>query len=104
MKGVDKQFPSGGVPFRVRLGTAKDVLARLRWKDHVEDWSTVLVTIRHHGAPGDEKRISGSRISNLGTSFFEIDAETQIPYHRILRIERSGQPVYVRAASSSTKD
>jgi len=88
----------------VRVGTAKDVLARLRWKDHVEDWSTVQLTIRHHGAPNDEKLLSGTRITALGTSFFEIDAETQIPYHRILRIERNSEPVYVRAASSSTKD
>lgn len=88
----------------MRVGTAKDLLARLRWKDHVEDWSTVHVTIRHHGAPNDEKMVVGSRITALGTSFFEVDAETQIPYHRILRIERSGEPVYVRAASSSTKD
>ena len=88
----------------MRTGTAKDVLARLRWKDHVEDWSTVLITIRHHGAPDDEKQVSGSRVTGLGTSFFEVDAETSIPYHRIQRIEWDGTVVYQRGSSSGTSD
>ena len=87
----------------MRTGTAKDALAQLKWKDHVEDWSAVSVTIRHHGAPGDVKRIRGDRITDLMTSFFEVDAETEIPYHRILRIERDGVTVYERRVSS-TKD
>ena len=87
----------------VRSGTAKDALARLRWKDHVTDWANVEVTLRHYGAPHDEKMVIGSRITNLGTSFFEIDAETQIPYHRILRIDYRGRPVYERKSPSSRK-
>ena len=88
----------------MRRGTAKDALAALRWKEHVEDWSRVRVLIRHHGAPGDEKTLKGDRITGLGSSFFEVDSETSIPYHRILRIEHEGEVVYQRGRSSATKD
>jgi uncharacterized protein (UPF0248 family) len=84
----------------VRRGTAKDALSRLRWKEKLTDWSMVTLTIRHHGAPNDEKRIVGSRITALGASFFEIDHETQIPYHRILRIDASGRSIYERRLST----
>lgn len=84
----------------MRLGTSKDALARLRWKEHVDDWNTVVLTIRHHGAPNDEKRINGARITGLGATFFEVDRETRIPYHRILRIERGSSVVYERRPST----
>lgn len=84
----------------MRRGTAKDALARLRWKEEIEDWSKVLVTIRHHGAPNDEKVLAGDRITALGTSFLEIDRKTQIPYHRIQRIERDRNVVYERRPST----
>jgi uncharacterized protein (UPF0248 family) len=83
----------------MRRGTAKDALAQIRWKEGAADWSGVDVTIRHHGAPRDRKTIVGKRISGLGRSFFEVDGETQIPYHRILRIARDGEVLYDRGAS-----
>lgn len=88
----------------MRSGTAKDALARLKWKEQVPDWTKVFVTIRHHGAPNDRKSVSGDRITGLGTSFFELDGETHIPYHRILRIEWDLKPVYERPSSSVIKD
>ena len=48
----------------------------------------------HRGAPGDTKVASGSAISRLGHSFFTLAGETEIPYHRILRIEYDGAVVY----------
>ncbi|MBI2078873.1 MAG: DUF504 domain-containing protein [Euryarchaeota archaeon] len=84
----------------MRRGTAKDVLARLRWKERLEDWSDVRVVILHRGAPNDEKAVAGSSITGLGASFFEVDGETQIPYHRIRRIHRGDALLYERPASS----
>ncbi|HLE47558.1 MAG TPA: RNA repair domain-containing protein [Candidatus Thermoplasmatota archaeon] len=84
----------------MRRGTAKDALARLRWKDDVGRWSEVRIIIRHRGAPRDEKPVSGSALTRLGTSFFEVDGETQIPYHRILRIYRGDELVYDRGSPS----
>lgn len=87
----------------MRKGTAKDALARLRWSRPKPDWSQVEVTIRHHGAPRDEKTIIGSAITALGSSFFEVDAETSIPYHRVKRITVGGQIVYERSSSSANR-
>lgn len=87
----------------MRKGTPKDALERLKWKERLEDWSAVRVVIRHRGAPGDEKTIPGDQITGLGTSFFEVDGETQIPYHRILRVHRGSELVYERRASSASK-
>lgn len=84
----------------MRAGTAKDALARLRWKERVDDWNEVEVVIRHRGARRDEKSVTGERITHLGASFFEIDGETSIPYHRILRIFWRRSPVYVRSRPS----
>ncbi|HLE47120.1 MAG TPA: RNA repair domain-containing protein [Candidatus Thermoplasmatota archaeon] len=58
------------------------------------------LVIRHRGAPQDEKAVVGSPITDLGASFFEVDAETRIPYHRIQRIYHRGAVVYERVASS----
>lgn len=87
----------------MRKGTSKDALERLKWKEHLKDWSVVRVVIRHHGAPGDEKTILGNQITRLGTSFFEVDGETEIPYHRILRVHRGPELVYERKASSPSR-
>jgi uncharacterized protein (UPF0248 family) len=83
----------------MRRGTAKDALAQVRWKDGAPDWSGIDVVIRHHGAPGDRKTVAGRRITGLGRSFFEVDAETQIPYHRILKVVRGPTVLYERGAS-----
>lgn len=92
---------SGGVrDARVRRGTAKDVLSRLRHGPGEPPWESVRVTLRHRGAPGNERTVDGPRITGLGTSFFEVDGETSIPYHRVQRIEAGGRLRYERPSSS----
>lgn len=87
----------------MRAGTAKDALLKVRWKDGRPDWSDVTVVIRHNGAPGNQRFIAGSRITATGASFFEVDGETQVPYHRILQIERGADVLYARGISSVNK-
>jgi len=57
----------------------------------------------HRGAPGDTKVASGSAISRLGHSFFTLAGETEIPYHRILRIEYDGAVVYGGRCTSESQ-
>lgn len=87
----------------MRRGTAKDTLARLRHAPGQPAWASVRVVVRHRGAPADEKHIAGHRITGLGASFIEVDGETSIPYHRILRIEAGGALVYARPDSSAKR-
>lgn len=87
----------------MRRGTAKDALVRHRWSGNASDWVGLRLVIRHRGAPGDELEIDGRRLTHLGPSFFELDGETSIPYHRILRIYASGSLVYDRAASPAMR-
>lgn len=76
-------------------------MAQVRWKDGRPDWSGLVLVIRHHGAPGDRKSIAGERVTAMGRSFFEVDGETQIPYHRVQRILRGTEVLYDRGASSA---
>jgi|GEM_PF-5891515 len=55
----------------------------------LKEW---LVVIRHYGAPNDEKKIRGERITNVNRTGFYYKSgreEIFIPYYRILRLELS---------------
>lgn len=55
----------------------------------------------HRGAPGDERAAKGSDVVDIGASFFELRSvgplPAMIPYHRVLRIDVDGSPVWERA-------
>jgi len=59
---------------------------------HTADLGSLSVIVRHRGAPCDERRISGSEISEIGptgvliAAWDDEDGATWIPYHRILEI------------------
>lgn len=75
---------------------SRDVLNKLRWHPDM-DLDKAKVTIRHRGAPGDELEISGKNIRNLGSGFMQVKKEDRIlkiPYHRILKIESSGETIW----------
>ena len=63
------------------------------------------MTYVHRGAPGDVRIVAGSEIAELGPSFMELRSEgpmpAMIPYHRVLRIELDGSPVWERRAQAS---
>jgi len=54
----------------------------------------------HRGAPNDMMVILGSEIITLGHSFFTLETETSIPYHRIRKIEYAGTLVYRKGKSA----
>jgi uncharacterized protein (UPF0248 family) len=73
---------------------AKDVLNELRWRKDRRLTDAVICYV-HRGAPGDERRISGADIRELGSSFFST-SEATVPYHRIFRIEYAGEIIFER--------
>lgn len=84
----------------MRRGTARDVVAHMRHAPGEPAWDSIEIVIRHRGAPRNERGIKGARITAPGASFVEVDQETSIPYHRILRIRAGGRLRYERFASS----
>ena len=69
----------------------REILNRLKWKDG--SLAGVLVTYVHRGAPGDLMTIPAQEIVRLGHSFFST-ADSEIPYHRIVLIERGGEVLF----------
>lgn len=45
------------------------------------------ITYIHRGAPGNLKKINGSSIEMVERGFLIINEGTNIPYHRIVKIE-----------------
>ena len=86
----------------MREGTTKAILNRLKWDRPPEEWSKLRLIVRHRGAPDDAIYVGGGRVTRLGSSFFEVDGETSIPYHRILKIYWGDELVFERSQSSSS--
>ncbi len=53
----------------------------------------VVITYVHRGGRDDLSSIRGEDITELGRSFFTV-REAQIPYHRIVKIEKDGEIVF----------
>ena len=65
------------------MPTAKEVLNKIKW-------------YLHRGAPNNTIVISGNDIVSLHHSFMELEGETMIPYHRLLKIFYDGKLVWER--------
>lgn len=74
----------------------RNVLNRLRWTDG-ESLDDAIIWYIHRGAPGDNMKIRGSSLKELGRVFFET-SEASIPYHRILRIDYRGETLFEKDA------
>lgn len=66
-------------------------------KWHTGDLAVLTVFLRHRGAPGDERRLSGAQIHEIGADGLVVDAIDEegepvagerafVPWHRILRV------------------
>jgi uncharacterized protein (UPF0248 family) len=69
----------------------RQVLNRIRWGEG--GLNGVVVTYIHRGGPHDLAFVDGEDIVELGRSFFAV-GEGQIPYHRIVKIEKDGKVVF----------
>jgi uncharacterized protein (UPF0248 family) len=75
----------------IRVPYLREILNRLKWKDG--SLVGVWVTYVHRGAPGDVMTIPAQDIVRLGHSFFST-ADSEIPYHRIVLIERGDEVLF----------
>ncbi|AEC52648.1 hypothetical protein PNA2_1733 [Pyrococcus sp. NA2] len=69
----------------MRKGTVKEVLAKIKY-DPRENEEDYFIIIEHRGAYGNVRKIP-VKLIELGHGYFFI-GETQIPYHRILKVVR----------------
>ncbi len=65
---------------------AKNILNMVLWHPKMEKNHTKISYI-HRGAPGNIKTIQGSKIDIIENGFLVLNDETQIPFHRIIKIE-----------------
>jgi len=76
---------------------AREVLNKLIWdkRFNFADYAIIFV---HRGAPHDLKVVGASRVKEMEKSFFVIDEDTMIPFHRIraIRNVKTGEDIYTR--------
>jgi uncharacterized protein (UPF0248 family) len=72
---------------------AKNVLDMILWHPEM-DFNKCNITYVHRGAPGNLKKITCGRVRSLERGFLILDDETQIPCHRIIKIEYEGNLVW----------
>lgn len=76
------------------MPTARAFLNDLKWHQGRLDDATIWYV--HRGAPGDEAAARGRDVLALRRSFFDLRDGASIPYHRVLRVEVDGAPVWQR--------
>ena len=65
---------------------AKNIINMILWHPEMEI-NEIKITYIHRGAPEDLKRINGNSIERIERGFLIFNEGTQIPYHRIVKIE-----------------
>jgi uncharacterized protein (UPF0248 family) len=69
----------------------RDILNKHLW--HLGTLDALTITVRHRGAPRDERRIVGSEVLTVGPkgvhliSHYEDEDAVFVPYHRFLKVE-----------------
>jgi len=65
---------------------AKNVLNMVLWHPDMEANRTIIGYI-HRGARRNIKTVPGSQIDRIENGFLILNDETQIPFHRIVKVE-----------------
>jgi len=65
---------------------ARHIINMILWHPEMEI-NEIRITYIHRGAPGDLKKINGNSLKRVERGFLILSDETQIPYHRIVKIE-----------------
>jgi len=69
---------------------AKNIINMILWHPEMKVNETKITYI-HRGVPRNLKKINGDSIERLERGFLILNEGTQIPYHRIVRIENKGK-------------
>lgn len=76
---------------------AREVLNKLIWDKRftLADYAIIFI---HRGAPHDLKVVRASHVKDMEKSFFIIDEDTMIPFHRVRAIRniKTGEDIYTR--------
>ena len=72
---------------------AKNVLDMILWHPKM-DITRSKITYIHRGTKGNLKTINGDHIDRLEHGFLILDHKTQIPYHRIIKIEYKDEVIW----------
>jgi sugar phosphate isomerase/epimerase/uncharacterized protein (UPF0248 family) len=96
----EKCFPEPirSIPVKVsKMVGAREVLNKLIW-DKRFDLADYAIIFVHRGAPHDLKVVRASDVKEIERSFFIIDEDTMIPFHRIraIRNTKTGEDIYIR--------
>jgi uncharacterized protein (UPF0248 family) len=66
----------------------RDLFNERKW--HTGDLAVLTVVVRHRGAPGDERRLPGAQIVEIGSAGLVVDGGEEgsvfLPWHRVLRV------------------
>jgi uncharacterized protein (UPF0248 family)/sugar phosphate isomerase/epimerase len=79
------------------MTNARDVLNKLTWDKRFNTGNYAVIFV-HRGAPHDLKVIKASAIRRIEKSFFIIEEDTMIPFHRIRAIRelRNGEDIFIK--------
>ena len=72
---------------------ARNIINMILWHPGMEI-NEVKITYIHRGAPGNLKQINGNFIERIERGFLILREGTQIPYHRIVKIENKNKILY----------
>ena len=65
---------------------ARHIINMILWHPEMEI-NEIRITYIHRGAPGNLKKINGNSLKRVERGFLILSDGTQIPYHRIVKIE-----------------
>jgi hypothetical protein len=74
---------------------AKNILNMVLWHPRMKI-NQAKISYINRGAPGNLKTIKGSFIDRLENGFLILNDGTQIPFHRIIKIEYNDKTLYIR--------
>ena len=72
---------------------ARNIINMILWHPEIQITETKITYI-HRGVPGNLKKINGDSIGRLERGFLILNKGTQIPYHRIVRIENKDKIIW----------
>ncbi len=73
---------------------AKNILNMILWHPKMRI-DQAKISYIHRGAPGNLKTIKGSFVDRLENGFLILNDGTQIPFHRIIKIEYNDKILYI---------
>ncbi len=72
---------------------ARNIINMILWHPGMEI-NEIKITYIHRGVPGNLKQINGNSIERIERGFLILREGTQIPYHRIVKIENKNKILY----------